>query len=192
MEMTSRERVLATIAHREPDRVPCNLRLVPNLMEMVKDRTGNENYAEYFGHDVRYVPEVLPSIPPMPDGVPPTEWTPQPTAADIAKLKEQTVSLQNRGFAVCGGYFMGVYEQSKDWIGDEATHGRALFRSEGIFRYVGPHRRVEMLALRRLCRGRNRHRLDRRRSWHTAFAGDESGAVPRSGIGRDINVSWTI
>ena len=121
MEMTPRERVLATIAHREPDRVPCNLRLVPKLTELVKDRTGNENYAEYFGHDIRYVPEVLPSIPPMPDGVPPTEWTPQPTAADIAKLKEQTVALQNRGFAVCGGYFMGVYEQSKDWIGDEAT-----------------------------------------------------------------------
>jgi uroporphyrinogen decarboxylase len=121
MAMTPRQRVLATIAHQEPDRVPCNLRLVPDLRKQAAERIDTEDYAEYFCHDVRYVPEVLPSIPPVPQGVSPLDWTPPPSAAEIAKLKEQTQSLQNRGFAVCGGYFMGVYEQSKDWIGDEAT-----------------------------------------------------------------------
>ena len=42
-------------------------------------------------------------------------------AGRLARLKQETDSLHDRGVAVCGMYFMGVYEQAKDWIGDEAT-----------------------------------------------------------------------
>jgi uroporphyrinogen decarboxylase len=121
MPMTSRERVLTAIAHREPDRVPYNLRVVPELLDMVKSKIGTEDYAEYFGHDIVYIPELLPPVPPKPDGVPVTEWTPRPTDEDIAGLKKQVQALHARGIATCGGYYMGVFERAKDWIGDEAT-----------------------------------------------------------------------
>ena len=121
MSMTSRERVLTAIAHKEPDRVPYNLRVVPELLDMVESEIGTRDYAEYFAHDVRYVPGILPPLPPKPDGVPVTEWTPRPTPEDIADLKKKTQALHDRGIAVCGGYYMGVFERTKDWIGDEAT-----------------------------------------------------------------------
>ena len=118
MNMTPRERVLTTIAHKEPDRVPYNLRLVPELLAMVEGEIGTQDYANYFGHDVRYVVHALP---PRPESVPVIEWTPQPTRDEVARLKSETQALHDRGLAVCGMYFMGVYEQAKDWIGDEDT-----------------------------------------------------------------------
>ena len=121
MIMTSRQRVLATIAHQEPDRVPYSLRLVPELLDMVQSKIGTRDYPEYFGHDIRYIPEPVPALPPKPDGVPVEEWTPPPTEEDIAELKKKTQALHDRGLAVCGGYYMGIYERAKEWIGDEAT-----------------------------------------------------------------------
>ncbi len=118
MTLTPRERVLTTIAHREPDRVPHNLRLVPELLDMVQREISTRDYAEHFGHDVRYVVHTLP---PQPAGVPAVEWTPRPTPQDIARLQQEVQALHERGLAVCGMYFMGVYEQAKDWIGDEDT-----------------------------------------------------------------------
>jgi uroporphyrinogen decarboxylase len=118
MTMTPRERVTATIAHREPDRVPYNLRLVPELLAMVEGEIGTRDYADHFSHDVRYV--VL-SLSARPESVPVAEWTPRPTPDELATLRREIEAMHDRGFAVCGMYFMGVYEQAKDWIGDEAT-----------------------------------------------------------------------
>lgn len=118
MSLTSRERVMMAIAHREPDRVPYNLRLVPELLEMVQREIGTADYAEYFDHDVRYVNLHLPA---KPADLPALQWTPRPTEADISLVRQETRTLHDRGLAVCGMYFMGVYEQAKDWIGDEAT-----------------------------------------------------------------------
>jgi hypothetical protein len=53
--ITPRERVLTTIAHREPDRVPYNLRLISDLIRVAQAQIGTSDYAEYYGHDVRYV-----------------------------------------------------------------------------------------------------------------------------------------
>ena len=86
MSMTSRERVLTTIAHKEPDRVPYNLRVVPELLDMVESEIGIRDYAEYFAHDVRYVPGILPPLPPKPDGVPVTEWTPLRSICSDVKI----------------------------------------------------------------------------------------------------------
>ncbi len=116
--MTSRERVLAAISHKEADRVPYNLRLVPELLDEVEARIGTTDFAEYFGHDVRYV--VL-GMPEKPGDVESLQWAPRPTQAAITQIAEDARDLRERGLAVCGMYFMGVYEQAKDWIGDEAT-----------------------------------------------------------------------
>ncbi len=118
MTMTSRERVLATIAHREPDRVPFNLRPDPVLVSWLEARTGATDFADYFGHDVRYVSFGWAT---PPEGVPPAEWTPVPTAADVAAAAQQVAAYHARGLAVCGGYLMGIYEHAKTWLGDEAT-----------------------------------------------------------------------
>ena len=109
---------MAAIAHREPDRVPYNLRLVPDLLREVKERIGTTDFAEYFGHDVRYV--VLP-LPAKPEDVPNIEWTPRPTDEAISQTAQAARELQEREIAVCGMYCMGVYEQAKDWIGDETA-----------------------------------------------------------------------
>jgi uroporphyrinogen decarboxylase len=113
--MTSRERVLTTLRHEEPDRVPYNLRPSPEMVERLRAETGNGDFAEHFGHDVRYV---YLSLPPRPDDVPDADWTPCPTDADIAVVAEATHALQARGLAVCGGYACGVFEQAKAWLGD--------------------------------------------------------------------------
>lgn len=134
--MTSRERVLTTLAHQEPDRVPYNLRLVPELRDMVARQIGTQDFPEHFAHDIRYIPSLLPELPPKPDGLPVEKWTPEPTEADIAKLKIQSQALHDRGLAVCGGYYMGIYERAKEWLGDEATM---------IGPYAQPRRFAELL-----------------------------------------------
>ena len=121
MEMTSRQRVLCAIEHREPDRVPHSLRLAPELLDMVESKIGTTDYPEYFRHDIRYVPAFIPPLPPRPDDVPVMEWTPRPTPEGIGDMKRRVTALHDRGFAVCGGYYMGIYERAKDWICDEAT-----------------------------------------------------------------------
>ncbi len=116
--MTSRERVRTAIAHREPDRVPFNLRPGEALLARLQEETGGEDFAEYFGHDIRYA---APSLPPRPEGVPAPEWTPVPTEADVAAAAQEIAALQARGLAVCGSYLMGIYEHAKDWLGDVPT-----------------------------------------------------------------------
>jgi len=116
--MTSRERTLKAISHEEPDRVPYNLRLVPELMDMVGEKIGTIDYAEYFHHDIRYVTLKLPK---KPDSVANAQWIPSPSEQAIAMVTRETQDFHKRGLAVCGSYFAGVYEQAKDWLGDEAA-----------------------------------------------------------------------
>ncbi len=116
--MTSRQRVLTTVRHEEPDRVPCNLRLEQSLAQVVCAELSVDDLPEHFGHDIRYVGLQLPRLP---EGLAPADWTPLPTEADIATVAEATRALHDRGLAVCGAYACGVYEQAKAWLGDEAT-----------------------------------------------------------------------
>lgn len=116
--MTPHERVLTTLAHREPDRVPFNVRLGPELVERFRQEYGNDAFAEHFQHDVRYVTWTPPE---RPAGLPCQAWTPTPDDAVVAKLALAASELHRRGLAVCGSYEMGVYEQAKDWLGDEAA-----------------------------------------------------------------------
>lgn len=116
--MTSRERVLATVEHREPDRVPFNLRLAPEMAQRLGQRLGTEDYPKFFRHDVRYVAL---SLPPCPPGVSPLEWTPRPHRADLAQLSQAVRALHERGLATCSAYVCGVFEQAKEWLGDETA-----------------------------------------------------------------------
>lgn len=116
--MTSRERVLIALSHREPDRVPFNLRPSRELVEQLHHHVGKVDFAEHFGHDVRYVSVALPQ---RPEGTPEVDWAPQPGAQDIARIAQATRELQARGLAVCGAYACGVFEQAKHWWGDFRT-----------------------------------------------------------------------
>ncbi len=53
--MTPRERVLAALSHREPDRVPREASFTPYLMEIFRQKTGATNPEEYFGMECRWV-----------------------------------------------------------------------------------------------------------------------------------------
>jgi uroporphyrinogen decarboxylase len=116
--MTSRERVLKTIGHAEPDRVPYNLRPDPVHVRRLSAEFGEVAFAEHFGHDVRYVGLTLASAP---AGVADVEWTPRPEAEAVAAVAQATRELQARGLAVCSAYSCGIYEQAKDWLGDVPT-----------------------------------------------------------------------
>lgn len=118
--MTSRERVLRTLAHEEPDRVPYNLRPCEKMRARLREDQNNPDvdFSDFFCHDIRYVSIPLPECPP---DVPEREWVPLPTANDITKCREQTKVLQERGLAVCGSYACGVFEQIKHWFGDVET-----------------------------------------------------------------------
>ena len=121
--MTSRDRVLTTLNHEEPDRVPLNLRPSPELVEMLRAEAGEVSFADHFGHDVRYVYLALAE---RPEDVPEAEWTPRPTEQALAAIADATSKLHEQGLAVCGAYACGVFEQAKHWLGDEAA-------------MVGPH-----------------------------------------------------
>lgn len=112
--------MLTALSHREPDRVPFNLRPSESMVARLRSDLGrpDANFAEHFAHDVRYVSIALP---PRPADVPRDRWTPQPTDEQIAACGLRVRELQGRGLAVCGSYFMGVFEQAKDWLGDVAT-----------------------------------------------------------------------
>jgi len=116
--MTSRQRVLAAIAHQEPDRVPFNLRPDPEITARFRQEFGDGDFAEHFGHDVRYVGYALPD---RPVEVPEVGWTPTPDEQAIAAAEAATRALHDRGLAVCGAYYCGVFEQAKRWLGEEAT-----------------------------------------------------------------------
>ena len=53
--MTSRERTLAALGRRRPDRLPRELKLTPPLLEDFQKRTGADDPTEYFSVDVRDV-----------------------------------------------------------------------------------------------------------------------------------------
>ena len=118
--MNSRERVLQTLSHREPDRVPCNLRPSEEMRARLRREQHDPavDVADFFGHDIRYVGMALPK---RPRDVPVREWMPRPTTEALARCREQTADLHTRGVAVCGAYTCGVFEQAKDWFGDVET-----------------------------------------------------------------------
>jgi uroporphyrinogen decarboxylase len=116
--MTPRERVLTTLDHREPDRVPYNLRPSAELVAMLRAEAGEVSFADHFGHDVHYVYLALPE---RPDDVAEIDWAPRPTEEAVAAVSGVTEALHERGLAVCGAYACGVFEQAKHWIGDAPT-----------------------------------------------------------------------
>ena len=52
-EMTSRERVLASVRHEEPDRVPYNLRPAPEVCRAFQAETGLTDFDEIYVHRTR-------------------------------------------------------------------------------------------------------------------------------------------
>ena len=53
--MTPRERMLAVLNHKRPDRTPFHFKLSPALFEQFKERTGTDNVPDYFGFNMRNV-----------------------------------------------------------------------------------------------------------------------------------------
>ncbi len=64
--MNHRERVLTTMGHREPDRVPRWASLTPHVMEEFRRRTGHDDPAVYWDWDIKSVgfrrPDPLPDL----------------------------------------------------------------------------------------------------------------------------------
>jgi len=54
--MSSRERALAALNRREPDRVPKNIRMVAALAEEVRRAVGTKDIDGHFGVDIRFAP----------------------------------------------------------------------------------------------------------------------------------------
>ena len=117
--MTPRQRVLCAVQHREPDRVPFNLRLTEAMVERFRRETGSPDgdYPAYFGHDLRSVSLRLPSRPP---DVPRPEWFPTPEKEAVADCAAKVRRLRERGLAVFSSYVCGVFEEAKFWL-DDAT-----------------------------------------------------------------------
>lgn len=55
MVMPPRERVLTTLSHREPDKVPKYIRFTPEMKLKVSEKIGTDNYEDYFGIEIRRV-----------------------------------------------------------------------------------------------------------------------------------------
>lgn len=116
--MTSYERVMTTLRHQEPDRVPYNLRPSPEMRAALQAQTGQTDFDAWFGCDVRYVGMELP---PCLEGVVPSEWMPRPAEAQMEQARTEVARYRAAGLAVCSAYECGIFEQAKHWIGDEAA-----------------------------------------------------------------------
>ncbi len=80
--MEPRERVLASLRRERPDRIPFELDLTESLLKEFRERTGTEDFAEYYGLDTRTV-KVGPTrlktdfskyLPELPEGTEVDEW----------------------------------------------------------------------------------------------------------------------
>ena len=118
--MNARERVLRTLEHEEPDRVPYSLRPSDAARRRLREEQGDSDveFDEFFRHDIHFVAIPLPK---RPDDTAVREWAPRPSEEDIAACSETVTALQSRGLAVCGAYSCGVFEQAKHWLGDAET-----------------------------------------------------------------------
>jgi len=54
-DVSPRERVLTTLLHREPDKVPKYIRFTPEVKCFLRDEMGIDNYEDYFGIEIRRV-----------------------------------------------------------------------------------------------------------------------------------------
>jgi uroporphyrinogen decarboxylase len=118
--MNSRERVLLAIRRRKPDRVPFNMRFTDAVVKRFRAETGaaDDDYEAYFHHDLRRVGLRLP---PKPKELPRSEWFPEPAADAIAECAAKAGQLREQGFAVFSAYVCGVFEEAKEWVGDETV-----------------------------------------------------------------------
>jgi len=119
--MNSRERVFATLRHEEPDLVPFNMRVCPEIQQTLREKTGDPgvDWYAYFGHDIR--PADSFEFPPCPPGVPIWDWTPDPSPEDQARAAAQVARIKDAGMVVASGYQMGIFEHAKEWFGDVDT-----------------------------------------------------------------------
>jgi len=53
--MSPKDRVLRTLGHKKPDRIPYEFSFTPSLMKVFKQKTGAEDVVEYFDFDMRSV-----------------------------------------------------------------------------------------------------------------------------------------
>jgi uroporphyrinogen decarboxylase len=116
--MTSRERVLCTAGHQEPDRIPFNLRPGPEITSRFEVEFGSADFAEHFRHDIRYVSYPLAE---KPANGAACDWTPMPGSRNVQDVHDAALALHRCGLAVCSGYICGVFEQAKHWLGDETA-----------------------------------------------------------------------
>ncbi|MDO8587332.1 MAG: uroporphyrinogen decarboxylase family protein [Armatimonadota bacterium] len=118
--MNSRERVLTTLSFKEPDRVPYDLLACDSLRRSLGGALGiaDIDLCDHFGYDIRWVSMAQPLCP---VGADPTEWTPAPTSEDVEDCRERIRKTHEQGKAASTGYHMGIFEQAKCWLGDDAT-----------------------------------------------------------------------
>ena len=114
--MNSRERVFAAIDHKTPDRVPFNLRPSAEMVNRLRREQGDVDFAQFFGHDVRYVSLPLPE---RPEGIEDYDWLPRFPEVAVEACAREAKALRDEGLAVCSAYICGVFEHFKHWFGDE-------------------------------------------------------------------------
>ena len=79
--------------------MPYNLRPAPEMREMLRAQAGDVDFAEHFGHDVRYVALALPR---RPEEVPEAELAVDPqgwVAFEIARKQILTIEFSTRNGA---------------------------------------------------------------------------------------------
>jgi uroporphyrinogen decarboxylase len=118
--MTPRQRVLSTVRHQQPDRVPFNIRLDDAVVERFKTETRrcDGDHEAYFQYDLRRVGIRLPA---RPKDMPRPDWMPHPTTEAITECAGIASRLREQGLATYSGYVCGVFEEAKFWLGDVDT-----------------------------------------------------------------------
>lgn len=105
--MTSRERVLAAVAHRQPDRVPIGPSFSPEILRQLRDRLGfheDREVWDWCGHDFAWVGPSFPgAVSPIAYADPTIEVTPDALYLDIYRVPFAVVKTEYQTYVDLAG-----------------------------------------------------------------------------------------
>jgi len=133
--LNARERFAAVLLHQEPDRVPYNLLLYPQLAKQLDAELGaGVDYRDFYGEDIRIVAV---------DYLEHSEirladnYFPLPSIAALEKARRESEAVKERGLVTVNSYMPGIFEHAKAFTNDEFALTNMLLDPDDMRKIVG-------------------------------------------------------
>ena len=140
-QLTSRERVMRSVAGRDVDRVPVMFRAERELIQILRAHFGVEDLDSFFGADLVFAHQGCPQdrLPDLSaageaDDVDRMAW-PDRSIFDMAGIERRLTEARATGRAVCAGVWASIFTASRRVMGEE-RYLVAMYESPDLIRRV--------------------------------------------------------